>query len=67
VNLGMKFGLGILGFSEADIATIDKAIPSAERLVEAEKEFGALYDKYRTDISAVVPAAQIILAYAKKV
>lgn len=66
MNLGMRMGLGVLGFSEADIATVDKAIPNAERLLEAEKEFAAVYAKYAADISAVIPAARIILTYAKK-
>ncbi len=66
MNLGMRMGLGVLGFSEADIATIDKAIPNVERLLDAEKEFAAVYAKYAADISAVIPAAKIILTYAKK-
>lgn len=66
MNLGMRMGLGVLGFSEADIATIDKAIPNAEHLLDAEKEFAAVYAKYAADISAVIPAAKIILTYAKK-
>lgn len=66
MNLGMRMGLGVLGFSEADITTIDKAIPNAERLLDAEKEFAAVYAKYAADITAVIPAARIILAYAKK-
>lgn len=66
MNLGMRMGLGVLGFTEADIATIDKAIPSAERLLDAEKEFAAVYAKYAADISAVIPAARIVLTYAKK-
>lgn len=66
MNLGMKMGLGIIGFDEADIAIIEKALPSAERLLDAEKEFAAVYAKYAADISAVIPAAKIILAHAKK-
>lgn len=66
MNIGMKMGLGILGFSEVDIAIIDKATPFAERLLDAEKEFAAVYAKYSSDISAVIPAAKIILAHLKK-
>lgn len=66
MNLGMKMGLGVIGFSEADIAIIEKAMPNAERLLDAEKEFAAVYAKYAADISAVIPAAKIILAHAKK-
>lgn len=65
MNLGMRMGLGVLGFSETDIATIDKAIPNAERLLDAEKEFAAVYAKYAADIAAVIPAAKIVLAHAK--
>lgn len=66
MNLAVRIGLGVEGFSEAEIATIDKALPSAERLLEAEKEFAAIYAKYAADISAVIPAAKIIIAHAKK-
>jgi len=65
MNLGLKIGLGIAGFSEADITAIEKAVPNAERLLDAEKEFAAVYAKYAADIAAVIPAARIILAYAK--
>lgn len=66
MNLGMRMGLGVLGFSETDIATIDKAIPNAERLLDAEKEFAAVYAKYAADIAAIIPAAKIVLARAKE-
>jgi hypothetical protein len=66
MNLGMKFGLGMVGFTDADCAAIDAALPHAQRLLDAEKEFGALYDKYRADIAAVIPAAKIVLAKVKE-
>lgn len=65
MNLAMKMGLGMIGFSEADVATIEQAVPHAERLLDAEKEFAAVYTKYAADISAVIPAAKIILAHTK--
>lgn len=65
MNLAMKMGLGMVGFSEAEVAEIEKALPNAERLLDAEKEFAAVYAKYAADISAVIPAAKIVLAHAK--
>lgn len=66
MNLAMRMGLGMVGFNEAEIDIIDKAIPNAERLLDAEKEFAAVYAKYAADISAVIPAAKIVLTHAKK-
>lgn len=66
MNLAMKMGLGVVGFSEADISALEKALPNAERLLDAEKEFTAVYAKYAADISAVIPAAKIILNYAQR-
>jgi hypothetical protein len=65
VNFKVKIALSLAGFSEADIETIDKAIPSMERLLDAEKEFQPLLAKYYPDFAAVIPAAKIITAYAK--
>lgn len=66
MNLGMRMGLGVLGFNEAEIGAIDKVIPNVERLLDAEKEFAAVYAKYAADISAVIPVAKIVLTHAKK-
>jgi hypothetical protein len=65
MDLGLKIALSVEGFSEAEQSTIEQALPAAERLLDAEKEFAALYAKYSADIATVIPVAKIFLQHAK--
>ena len=61
----IKIALGLDGFTEAEEAVIDAAIPAAERLLDAIKANAPLVQKLLPDIVAVIPAAKIILQHAK--
>ena len=62
----IRFALGIAGFSEPDIAEIDKALPAVERLLALlEKNKPDLQEAY-TDLIAAIPAAKVILNYVKE-
>lgn len=65
MDLGVKIALRFDGYTDQEVAEIEKALPAAERLLDAEKEFGTLYDKYRADIAAVIPAAKLIINHTK--
>jgi hypothetical protein len=65
MDLGIKIALGLDGFSEADEAVIEAAIPAAERLLDAIKANEPLVQKLLPDIVAVIPAAKLILQHAK--
>ena len=64
-DLGIRIALGLDGFSEADQAVIEQAIPAAERLLDDLKIAAPLIEKWLPDIVAVIPAAKIILQHAK--
>jgi hypothetical protein len=65
MDLGIKIALGLEGFTEAEEAVIDAAIPAAERLLDLFKFLSPQIEKAIPDIVAVVPAAKIILLHAK--
>ena len=66
MRASIRFGLGIAGFTEADIAEIDKAIPAVERLLAlVEKHKPDLQEAYG-DLLATIPAAKIVVGYLKK-
>jgi hypothetical protein len=65
MDLGIKIALGLDGFTEAEEAVIDAAIPAAERLLDAIKANAPVVQKLLPDIIAVIPAAKLILQHAK--
>jgi len=65
MDLGIKIALGLDGFTEAEEAIIDAAIPAAERLLDTFKVMEPMLQKALPDILAVIPAAKIILQHAK--
>lgn len=62
----IKFILGTLGFSEAEVAIIENALPAMERLLNAQADFEPLIKKYNPDMVSVIPAAKIIMARLNK-
>lgn len=62
----IKFVLGLLGFSEAEVAIIENALPAMERLLNAQADFEPLIKKYNPDLVSVIPAAKIIMTRLNK-
>lgn len=65
MDLGIKIALGLDGFSDAEIAEIDKALPGAQRLLATLRQILPIVQKEMPDLLADIPAADIILQHAK--
>ena len=66
MNLKIKFALGLLGFTEAEIVEIEAALPAMARLLDGAKELEPIVSKLYPDLVAVIPAAKVVLAFIQK-
>ena len=66
MNLKIRFALGLAGFTEADVAEIEAALPAMERLLGSVQGLEPMLTKLYPDLVAVIPAAKVILAYVQK-
>lgn len=66
MNFKVKIALSLAGFSEADIATIEAALPAMDRILAMSDEARPLFVKFYPDLVSVIPAAKVLVAYAQK-